>query len=83
MGRWVLGEGGTGKSFQSPRPKGGSPSPHLPVRHCFAFEFAVGWAGNHASCSSLAKVQCLFWLLSEARPRESVERRPGTVQNLT
>ena len=46
-------------------------------------------ARNRASCSSLAKVQCLFWLLlwyigkSEARPREPVERRPRTVQNLT
>lgn len=37
-------------------------------------------ARNRASCSSLAKVQCRFWLLlwymvkSEARPRESAEK---------
>lgn len=33
---------GTGKSLESSREKGGSRSPHLPVRHSFAFEFAVG-----------------------------------------
>lgn len=57
------GRGGTGKSLQSPRPKGGSPS-HSPSRSPPLCIWICGWRRPAtAPAAPRWRSQCLFWLL--------------------
>lgn len=90
-GSCELSPGGRGRQarvYRAPGRRAAARALTFPFATALHLNLRLASARNRASCSSLAKVQCLFWLLlwyigkSEARPRESVERRPRTVQNL-
>lgn len=83
------GRGGQARVYRARGRRAAARALTFPFATALHLNLRLASARNRASCSSLAKVQCLFWLLlwyigkSEARPSESLERRPRTVQTLT